>query len=121
MVQQLLWIEVLLKLAGGVTFALFPLTAAKVLGLPAGGSGFWPRLLGAMLIGLAGAAFIEGRATGAGGLGMAGAVVINLVAAGMLVALLVFQRAAVTWRGKALLWMLAAALVVLGLVEISVA
>lgn len=121
MAQQLLWIEILIKLAGGLALAILPLTTARLLGLPVGASGFWPRLLGAVLIGLAGAAFIEGGTAGSKGLGLAGAVVINLISASMLIALLVLERAAGTGRGRGLLWGLAAGLLVLSLFEIAVA
>jgi hypothetical protein len=119
--QQLLWIETLLKLAGGLMLAILPLTTARLLGLPAGTSGFWPRLLGIVLIGLAGAAFVEGSAAGSRGLGLAGAVLINLLSAGMLIALLVVDRAAATARGRTTLWALAVLLLVLSLFELAVA
>ena len=121
MAQQLLWIETLLKLAGGLSLAILPLSTARLLGLPVGTSGFWPRLLGAVLLGLAGAAFVEGSASGSKGLGLGGAVLVNLACAGMLVALLVLGRATGTSRGRAMLWALAVSLLVLSLFEIAVA
>jgi hypothetical protein len=121
MAQQLLWIETLIKLAGGLALALLPLTTARLLGLPAGTSGFWPRLLGAILIGLAGASFIEGSTAGSNGLGLGGSVTVNLASAGMLIALLVLGRAAALSRGRAILWGVAIALLVLSLLEIAVA
>ena len=51
MVEQLLWVEMLLKLAAGLVLLIAPTTTAAVLGLPRPGSGFWPRLLGATLVG----------------------------------------------------------------------
>jgi hypothetical protein len=121
MAQQLLWIETLLKLSGGVTLALFPFTTARLLGLPVSAAGLWPRLLGAVLIGLAGAAFIEGSTPGSRGLGLAGAVLINLVSAAMLIVLLMLERAAATMRGRGALWALAIGLVILSLFEIGAA
>jgi len=121
MAHQLLWIETLLKLSGGLVLLLLPLTSARVLGLPVSTSGFWPRMLGALLVGLAGATFIEGSTSASKGLGLAGMMIINLVGAGTLIALLVLGRAAATGRGRALLWVLAVLLVVLSLFEIAVA
>lgn len=121
MLQQLLWIETLLKLAGGLLLALLPLTVGRLLGLPASTSGFWPRLLGALLIGMAAATYVEAQDRGPRGLGIAGAILVNLAGAGMLIALLVLGRASTSSLGKALLWTLAATLVVLSLFEIAVA
>jgi hypothetical protein len=112
-VHQLLWLETLLKLAGGTALVLFPLTSIKVLGLPAAASSFWPRLLGAVLIGLAGATFIEGAWEGSRGLGLAGLIVINVVLAAL------FGGGAQTRRGAFALGALVVLLFVLALVEIA--
>ena len=84
---QLLWIETLLKLVFGLVLASVPLTAAHLFGLSRPDSGFWPRLLGGVLIGLAGATFLEGWVKNAHGLGLGGCLVINLAAAAILFAL----------------------------------
>jgi len=119
-VQQLLWIETLLKLSGGLVLALAPLTAIKVLGLPRTDSGFWPRLLGAVLIGMAAATYLEGRYAGATrGLGLAGSLLVNVATIGMLTTLLVLGRASTTQRGTAILWLLVAALTLLVVLEIA--
>jgi hypothetical protein len=76
-VQQLLWLETLLKFVPGLLLALAPLTTLRVLGLPRPETGFWPRLCGALLIGIAGALFLEGTSRGHG-LSLAGCIVINL-------------------------------------------
>lgn len=127
--QQLLWIETLLKLAGGLTLALAPLTAIRVLGLPGTDSGFWPRLLGAVLIGLAAATFLEGRFGGTPrGLGIAGCFLVNLAAVAMLIAQLVLSqprlraasgRPPQTRRGQAVLWLLVCLLSLLIVFEIA--
>ena len=66
-------IEVLLKLGVGLALVLIPLTTIKVLGLPRSETAFWPRLLGATLIGLSAALYMEARLTGGKGLALAGA------------------------------------------------
>ena len=116
--QQLLYIETILKLSGGLVLLLLPLTACSVLGLPKPQSGLWPRLLGSVLVGLAGATYIEG-ATSARGLGMAGCVVINMVAVAAILTLLVLGAAGQSRRGRAILALLAAALVVLSFLELG--
>ena len=64
--QQLLWLETLLKLIPGLLLALTPLTTLRILGLPRPDTGYWPRLCGALLLGFAGALFIEGTSRGHG-------------------------------------------------------
>jgi hypothetical protein len=117
-VQQLLFIETVLKLSGGLVLLLLPLTACGVFGLPKPQTGLWPRLLGAVLIGLAGATYVEG-ATGQHGLGMAGCCIINVVAALVILTLLALDAAGNTQRGKLILALLAVALLMLCVLELA--
>ena len=55
MSQQLYWLEAILKSSAGLLLIVAPVTTAKLLGLPHGNVGFWPRLLGITLIGIAAA------------------------------------------------------------------
>ncbi len=59
--EQLLFLELLLKLSGGLVLLLVPLAACRVLGLPRPDHGIWPRLLGVVLIGIGGSALHRGR------------------------------------------------------------
>ena len=118
--QQLLWIETLLKFSGGLVLALTPLTAIRVLGLPGTDSGFWPRLLGAVLIGLAAATYLEGRFGGTPrGLGLAGCFLVNVAAVAMLVSHMALSKGVQTRRGQSILWLLVAALLLLIVFEIA--
>lgn len=119
--QQLLWLETLLKLAGGLSLLAAPLTLSRLLGLPLPGSSLWPRLLGAVLCGLAAGTFIEGTRPGSGGLGISGSIAVNLTAAGGIGVLLGLGMDAGTRRGRVVLWGLVALLVVLVLFEIAAA
>jgi hypothetical protein len=118
-VQQLLWFETVLKLTGGIVLVLAPLTAIKILGLPSSANGFWPRLLGAVLIGLSAATFIEGAWEGSRGLGLAGLIVINILGAAIIAIVGLFGGGAGTRRGMFTLSALAVLLFVLALVEIA--
>lgn len=120
MAHQLLWLETLLRLSAGVVLLIMPVTAARVLGLPLPQALLWPRLLGAMLIGMAGATLLEGAASSSTGLGPGGLVLINLATAGTLISLLVLERASQTRRGKLFLWALALSLISLAVLEIAV-
>ncbi len=119
--QQLLLTETLFKLAAGLVLLAAPGMTATILGLDRPTSGFWPRLLGAVLLGLAAATFIEQRLPGSKGLGLAGCVAVNLIAAFVIGSALAMKSAAPTRRGKLALWLLVAVLTTLGLVEIAYA
>jgi hypothetical protein len=117
--QQLLWIETLLKLAGGLSLLLAPTSIVRLFGLPATGATLWPRLLGAVLLGLSAATYIEGAWPGSRGLGLVGCIVINLAAAASITAVTVLGGGADTRRGHAALWLLVTILVLLVFFEIA--
>jgi len=117
--QQLLWIETLLKLSVGLALVLAPLSTIKLFGLPPTGSGFWPRLLGSLLIGIAGALFLEGSVPESRGLGLAGCLIVNFSAVSMMSALLVLEAGPPSARGRAVMWALVILLVWLSVLEIA--
>lgn len=123
MADQLLWLETLLKGSIGLVMLLVPLSAAKLAGLPHATTSFWPRLFGAALLGIAAACALEGytqlnpRIT-AGGLGLGGIIVINVIALLSLIGTMIFKSVS-TFRGKALIWLISALLVALILLEIA--
>lgn len=119
MIIKLLWLETLMKLASGVLLLVIPLTTTRVLGLQQPGEPFWPRLLGGVLTGLAAATFLEGFVKNTHGLGLAGAMAINLAGAATLATQLVVGKPAPTWRGRALLWLTTATLATLAFVELA--
>lgn len=118
-VQQLLWIETLLKLSAGLPLVLAPRSTIRLFGLPQTDSGFWPRMLGAVLIGLAGALFLEGRLPGAHGLGLAGCVVVNLAGAAVMASLLVLEAGPTSLRGRAVMWAVVLFLLLLSILEFA--
>jgi len=117
--QQLLWIETLLKLSAGLPLALAPGPTLRLLGLPRTETGFWLRLLGALLIGLAGATFLEGSSPGSRGLGLQGCVLINFSGVSMMTALLVLDAGPASARGRAMMWTLVILLLLLCVLEIA--
>jgi hypothetical protein len=118
-VHQLLWFETLLKLAGGLALLAAPLTVIRLLGLPPSTSGFWPRLLGTVLVGLSAATFIEGAWSGSRGLGLAGLVILNVTSAAAIALAALFGGGAPTRRGAFVMWGLVFLLLALALVEIA--
>ena len=110
MADQLLWLETLLKGGIGLVMLFVPITAAKVAGLPHGNTAFWPRLFGAALIGIAAAFAVEGYTqlnpnVTASGLGLGGAVMINLITILSLIGTIIF-KGVTTRRGLLLIWSL---------------
>lgn len=118
--QQILWFELLFKGIAGLTLIFVPLTALKIVGMQRPETGFWPRLLGGVLVGIAAAVFItltypEAR----GALGPAGLVPINLAAAAMMIAPLIMGSAAPARRGRLFILANALALLTLAFLEIA--
>ena len=109
----LLLADALVFLAMGAILAAFPAGAVTALGLPAGQPGFYRRLLGAVLIGIGLALMMNALPSGLSGLGLDGAIAVNLsVALGLTILLLTGARKTPA-RGRRLLWLLV--LVLLGL------
>jgi len=119
-VQQLLTVEILLKLAGGLALVLAPLSIIKLLGLPRTDSGFWPRLLGAVLIGMAMALYLEGRGPGSQGLGLSGCVIVNFSAVSILGGSLALEAGPTSARGRVVVWAIVVVLASLSVLEIAV-
>lgn len=118
MLQWLHLIGIAMKLGVGLPLLFAPRTLARVLGLPKVDEAFWPRMLGVTLIGLSVATVIEAHVMPGRGLGVAGSVGLDLTVAAGLGGLLILGRAGTTKRGRAVLWMAVAALLLLGLVGI---
>lgn len=118
--QQLLWFEVVVKGAAGLTLLLVPLTAIRITGMHRPETGFWPRLAGGLLLGIAGATYVTLQFPDArGGLGPAGLIPINLAAASAMVAPLIMGTAAPSRRGKAFTLVNALVLLTLAFLEIA--
>lgn len=118
--QQLLWFEVVLKAAAGLTLLLIPLTALRIAGLQRPDTGFWPRLVGGIILGIAIAVYITLQFPEArGGLGPAGLIPINLAAAAALIAPLIMGTAAPSRRGKLFLFLNSVILLTLSFLEIA--
>ena len=120
MAQQLFWFEVVLKFGVGAALLLTPIALARLFGLPHGNTGFWIRILGLTLVGLAGAIYIEASQTSSRGLGFAGLAVINVSAIIAFFALIMTGQVK-TWRGNAALWLAIIVLLLLILFEIAYA
>ena len=119
--RTLLVIDGLINLLLGALLLCFPFGIATVLGVPASGDAFYPSLLGAVLIGIGVALLIDacGGFRGLHGLGLAGAIAINLCGGGVLALWLIIAPPGMPLRGHIILWSIAVAVLVIGLVEMS--
>ncbi|MEO1266107.1 MAG: hypothetical protein AAFV26_10415 [Pseudomonadota bacterium] len=104
MLAQILFLDLVSKAVIGGLLLLFPITTARVFGLPHGQVGLWARLLGAQLLGIALAIYIE-HDNQMNGLGLTGLIGINIATMLVLLTFTVAQGAG-TKRGTALLWFL---------------
>lgn len=118
--HQVIAADIALKLVAGLALLVAPVALARICGLPHGNSGLWPRLLGAVLLGLAGAMYAEVRLDTARGLGIVGAIIVNLSAVAVLLALAALVRPPAR-RGAAVLWGAALLLLLVSLAQILAA
>lgn len=115
----MLYVDLLFKAGFGLALLLFPLLFCKVFGLPRPNTGFWPRILGASFLGQAGALFLEGAVPNTHGLGLGGALTINLSIAAILASMIILGAVGEKRRAQALLWLLVVVLVTLSLFELA--
>ena len=120
--SQLLTVDGAANLLFGVALLAFPRPFFEALGIPWTGHGLYPTILGGVLVGIGIALIQESRSRvgGAVGLGLGGAVAINLAAGLAIAAWLLFSGVdGVSASGRALLWLLVLFLVGLSAGEIA--
>lgn len=112
----LLRIDAAINLLLGVLLLFFPERLVEALGIPATEQSFYPSILGAVLFGIGVALLLQQKG---GGLGLAGAVAINLCGGLALACWLLFGGLALPTRGVVFLWALVGVLVGLSTVELA--
>ena len=113
----LLTIDALINLVLGVLLLAFPAGLVSALGVPPAQVAFYPSILGAVLFGIGVALVIE-RARGSSGLGLVGAISINMSAGLVLAAWLLIGSLDIPLRGQVLLWALVVMLVGISSLEL---
>lgn len=118
---RVLFIDALANLLLGVALLLFPVVAGWF-GIPESDTSFYPTILGGVLFGIGLALLWEcvRRDGQLVGLGLGGAVAINLCGGLVLMAWLVVGELELPLRGQVILWGLALILVAISLVELIV-
>jgi hypothetical protein len=107
--STLLIVDGVINLALGILLAIFPHTLVVFLGIPDTGTPFYASILGAILTGIGIALVMEyfKLSSKITGLGMEGAITINLLGAGALAVWLLAGNLELPLRGYLFLWFLA--------------
>jgi len=116
----LLIIDGMINLALGILMLFFPTQTIHTFDLPKANINFYINILGGVLFGIGVALLLErfSDRLHVSGLGIAGAVAINLCGSGVLIAWLLFGNLNLTLGGNILLWSIA--LIVLGVAIIEI-
>ena len=118
MQRPLLLADALINLLLGALLLFYPQWLVEALGMPVVATSFFPNVLGGVLFGIGLALLIAYRG-GTQGLGLDGAIAINLCGAGVVVGWLVIAPDAIPPRGKITLWIIALVVIAIGLVELQ--
>ena len=118
--KLLLIVDGIINLALGILMLIFPSQMIQAFDLPKANSNFYINILGAVLFGIGIALFLEcfSNRLHMSGLGIAGAVAINLCGSGALIAWLLLGNLTLSLGGSILLWSIA--LIVLGVAIIEI-
>jgi hypothetical protein len=116
----LLGVDASVNLLLGVALLSFPAGTLEFLGLPPTGTYFYATLLGGVILGIGIALCVElwGAARGIRGLGLGGAIAINIPGAGVVLVWLLMGGLELSSRGRAILWVVV--VVVLGLAAVEI-
>jgi hypothetical protein len=119
--SKLLLFDAFINLILGALLAAFPKNVVDSLGVPDSNTKFYPSILGAVLLGIGVALLVEyfRRPTGPAGLGLHGAIAINLCGAMFLVGWLLSGNLEIPLRGQVFLWSLAVLLIIISILELT--
>jgi hypothetical protein len=115
--RPLILADAVINLLLGALLLLYPQWLVELLGIPAVSTTFFPNVLGGVLFGI-GIALLIAHRGGKQGLGLDGAIAINLCGAGVVVCWLVVAPQAIPPRGKITLWIVALMVIGIGVVEV---
>jgi hypothetical protein len=118
----ILFLDAIINLMLGILLLPASDVIADFLGVPGVGHGFYASILGAVLIGIGIALLIEtfkGERPRAG-LGLYGAVAINLCGGFVLAIWLLFIQLALPLRGQIFLWILVFILIIISIIEVVI-
>lgn len=116
----LLSIDGIINILLGILLLMFPLGIAELLGVPIPSTNFYPTILGGAIFGIGIALFIEryGYKNNIRGLGLGGAVAINVCGGMVLLIWLLVNPFDLPMRGYVILWTIAVIVLLIGIVEL---
>ena len=120
--SKVLLIDAFINFMLGIILVIFPLKLVWFLGLPEVQNTFYPSILGAVLLGIGVALLIEyfRKPYSITGLGLGGAITINLCGALILVVWLLSSSLNIPIRGQIILWILVITLIVVSGFELLI-
>ncbi len=115
----LLLIDSIVNVAIGLLLLCYPLGIGKILGLPKSEEDFYVLILGAVILGIGIALFIDLKYYDKGmrGLGLEGAIAINIIASVVLIIILIFGTLNISDVGLIILWFIGILVFSIGIVE----
>jgi hypothetical protein len=118
--KKLLLIDCIVNLSLGGLLLLFPVGIVDLFGLPQTNTAFYPSILGGVISGIGLALLLElvGRAKGFRGLGLGGAILINIVGSLVLICWLVFGPLTIHIKGQIILWIVGIIVLMIGIAEL---
>jgi hypothetical protein len=118
--KLLLIIDSIINLILGILLLLFPLGIARYLGVPESELAFYPTILGAVLLGIGIALLIElnKESFKFSGLGLGGAIIINLLGSIVLLLWLIFKDLRIPMHGEILLWIIGLSIFSIAVIEL---
>lgn len=116
----LLLIDSVVNIAIGIILLCYPLGIGDYLDLPKSDNNFYPVILGAVIFSIGIALFIESKyyERGIRGLGIEGAITINIIASSVLIIFLVAGNLNISKFGLIILWFIGILVFIIGVVEI---
>lgn len=119
-VEILLLIDGIINLVLGVLLLMFPAGIPEILGLPYSSMHFYPTILGGVIFGIGIALLVEryGFKHKIRGLGLGGAIAINISGALVLLVWLIIDPFDLPFKGYFILWSIAIVVLLVGIIEI---
>lgn len=120
--EILLFIDGIINVGLGILLLLFPFGISELLGVPESNTNFYPTILGGVIFGIGIALFVEryGFKFKIRGLGLGGAIAINICGAMVLVVWLLINPFSLPLKGYIVLWTIAVVVLIVGIVELAV-
>jgi hypothetical protein len=119
--EILLSIDGLINVLLGLLLILFPFGIAESFGVPIPSTNFYPTILGGVILGIGIALYIEryGYKSGIRGLGLGGAIAINICGGLVLLIWLLINPFDLLLRGYVILWAIALLVLLVGIIELA--